>query len=129
MAEPFKIVEMDDTAIVATGTVDWIIDCRMPALTVQENAPRLADVISLSGKVVSATNHREVKIEMHEGVSSTDIGEGAITIVSDWHSGCGDTDGRYYLDVSRNASEFIKLTFTGLTNCAATLTDFQVTMV
>ena len=109
-----------DTAIVATDTVEWVIDARD---LVEGN-------ITLTGKVVSATNHREVKIEAYEGFGDTasgaEFGTTATAVTAGWNSAQGDTDGRYCADVSVDVCDWVKLLFTGLTNCAATLTDFEV---
>ena len=111
---------LKDTAIVATGTVEWEIDVR----NMKEGK------ITLLGKVVSATSHREVQIDAYEGygddLSDASWATTANSVVATWNTSPGDTDGLYVVDVSVNVCDFLRLKFTGLTNCAATLTDFEL---
>ena len=118
-----KLIKSDklaNTAIVATGTVEWILDAR----DLEEYA------ITLAGKVVSATGHREVKIEAYEGfgddIDSAEFATTATTVVATWNTSPGNTDGLYVVDVSVQVCDWIKIKFTGLTNSAATLTDFMM---
>jgi len=125
MADSYKIETLVNTDIDAAETVSWEINCLLHP-TIQGSA--LPSEILLAGKVVSATDHREIKIEAYESLDGETYNKIATEESADWSSAQGDTDDLYIIPLTCEMTPFLKIIFTGLTDCAATLTDMKALM-